>query len=147
LKKRTKTCFKCGKEKPVAEFNKGKKPGTFHSYCKVCSSAYGKKRYLKNKEKICSVNRIWKKQRRAELRGYILEYLKTHPCVDCGEDDVIVLTFDHVNGEKNFNISDAISHGKPWTEIKKEITKCVVRCANCHLKKTATQQGWWTTQI
>jgi len=30
-----------------------------------------------------------------------------------------------------------------WGTILKEINKCVVRCANCHLRKTAQEEGWF----
>jgi hypothetical protein len=82
-------------------------------------------------------------------RGYntfkIVEYLKSHPCVDCGESDICVLDFDHISN-KTYGISNLIRRGK-WSVILKEISKCVVRCANCHRKKTAIEQGWLKLQI
>lgn len=68
--------------------------------------------------------------------SFIVEYLKVHPCVDCGESDIIVLEFDHVRGEKKFNISSVFHNGISLEKIKREIKKCEVRCANCHRKVT-----------
>lgn len=65
----------------------------------------------------------------------IIEYLATHPCVDCGETDNIVLEFDHL-GDKVADLSSYASGGRTWARIEAEIEKCEVRCANCHRRKT-----------
>jgi hypothetical protein len=74
----------------------------------------------------------------------IFEYLRNHPCVDCGESDPVVLEFDHVDRErKESAISEMIRDQRPWEVISVEIEKCEVRCANCHRRRTAKQQGWY----
>ena len=78
-----------------------------------------------------------------DLRLYALEYLSTHPCVDCGESDPAVLDFDHVTGEKNNDVSVIIGRGSSIEALKREIDLCVVRCANCHRKKTARERGFF----
>ncbi|MEP6776667.1 MAG: hypothetical protein ABJA50_13820, partial [Chloroflexota bacterium] len=75
------------------------------------------------------------------------EYLLTHLCVDCGESDTIVLEFDHVTGEKKFNIADVTRSGRNWQSIMEEIQKCEVRCANCHRRATAKRGGNWNKHI
>ena len=60
----------------------------------------------------------------------------------CGEDDHVVLTFDHVRGEKSFTISDRL-HTMTWTGLSREIAKCDVVCANCHLRRTARRGGYY----
>ncbi len=73
-------------------------------------------------------------------RKFIYEYLQTHPCVDCGESDPIVLQLDH-QGDKTANVSDLVKVG--LTRIKQEIEKCEVRCSNCHAMKTAKERGYY----
>lgn len=59
------------------------------------------------------------------------EYLKEHPCHTCGESDPDCLVFHHINPkDKSFNIRV----NRKWSQIQKEIDKCVVLCANCHAK-------------
>lgn len=78
-------------------------------------------------------------------RSYLLEYWKSHPCVDCGETDVRCLTFDHRNPkEKKANISVLVSKGAGLKKLASEIAKCDVRCANCHAKKTAVERMYYT---
>jgi hypothetical protein len=69
-----------------------------------------------------------------------IKYLETHPCIDCGEDDPIVLEFDHVRGEKKFNIADVTRNAVGRRTLEKEIEKCEVRCANCHRRKTKRER-------
>lgn len=92
--------------------------------------------YLANKSDYIRRSREGKARHRAAVRDYIAAYLLTHPCVDCGEADPIVLEFDHRDrGQKAFNIGDA-QRGVSIAALKLEIAKCDVRCANCHRRKT-----------
>lgn len=76
------------------------------------------------------------RQRIHRIKETINKYLEEHPCTDCGETDIVVLEFDHVSGEKDQNISDAIRRGWSLARLFKEIEKCEVRCANCHRRVT-----------
>lgn len=75
-------------------------------------------------------------------RQYSKDYLSKHPCVDCGEDDIIVLEYDHVRGKKRSTLSRMIQNNCSLATVKKEIAKCDVRCANCHRRKTAKEWGY-----
>jgi hypothetical protein len=75
------------------------------------------------------------RMKREKMRSFIREYKATHPCVDCGEADPIVLEFDHREpSEKSFSLSDA--RRLSLSKIAAEIAKCDVRCANCHRRRT-----------
>jgi hypothetical protein len=82
---------------------------------------------------------VVKRKRLRERTLYLIEYFKGHPCVDCGEDDPVVLEFDHL-GEKLFDIGREI-HNRGWQSILDEIEKCEVVCANCHRRRTARRRG------
>jgi 5-methylcytosine-specific restriction endonuclease McrA len=56
--------------------------------------------------------------------------------VDCGEEDIVVLEFDHLR-DKQRNVSTLIGGGWEWTRILEEIERCEVVCANCHRRRTA----------
>ena len=71
---------------------------------------------------------------------YVQQYKLDHPCADCGENDPVVLEFDHVRGEKSFTIGQNVcSHSVE--EVQDEIAKCDVACANCHRRRTARRVG------
>jgi 5-methylcytosine-specific restriction endonuclease McrA len=84
-----------------------------------------------------------KQQKRKELRQAVYEYYLQHPCVDCGESDPIVLEFDHIR-DKKISISEAMQRRWSKKKVLDEIDKCEVRCANCHRRKTARDQGWYS---
>ena len=74
---------------------------------------------------------------------FVLKHLQTHPCVDCGETDLVCLDFDHVRGRKIDGISVMVAAGCSEETILKEIEKCEVRCSNCHRKKTAKERNFY----
>jgi hypothetical protein len=93
-------------------------------------------------------NRNWRslQHNQQQTRSYQMmhTYLSTHSCVDCGERDIRLLEFDHVQGHKMANISRLLTQGRNWSIIEAEIAKCEVRCANCHRIKTFERGGdWW----
>ena len=79
---------------------------------------------------------------RVQNRRRVAEYLRSHPCVDCGESDPIVLEFDHRDGVVKKAKVSLLLNSNGWATIKAEIEKCDVRCANCHRRRTARQFGW-----
>lgn len=95
-----------------------------------------RKDYLKNKERYYENSEKRRGVLKLKKRAYVNEYLLTHPCVDCGETDIIVLEFDHVRGEKYNNISNLVIQDRSFEKLKLEILKCDVRCANCHRRIT-----------
>lgn len=78
------------------------------------------------------------KQRANEVRKRGIKWLQEikalSGCIDCGLKDFRVLDFDHVTGEKKFNIGHELSFSKQ--KVINEINKCNVRCSNCHRIKT-----------
>lgn len=77
-----------------------------------------------------------------ENKKRLLSFLLRNPCVDCGEEDPVVLEFDHVDPDnKRAAISAMIQNSYSWETIVSEIEKCVVRCANCHRRRTTSQFG------
>lgn len=136
----SKRCPNCGETKPLDLFNKNKrKKSGYGSWCKRCIADARLKVYYSNPQK----HRENEKDRVLALKDKIVNYLSSHPCVDCGETDPIVLQFDHVRGSKEFNVSRMAHKGFSWGKIEEEIAKCEVRCANCHLRATAKRAGNW----
>ncbi len=74
----------------------------------------------------------------------VLAYLQGHPCVDCGNDDVRVLEFDHRDvTAKEAPVALLARDAYSAERIMREIRRCDVRCANCHRIRTHHQLGWW----
>ncbi|HEX2996304.1 MAG TPA: hypothetical protein VHP14_15870 [Anaerolineales bacterium] len=139
----TKVCVKCHQEKSLEEFPwKNKLRGKRQAICKRCMAARSHRWYLENKDAHIKNVRLNTIEYRNEASEYSWNYLVTHPCVDCGESDPVVLEFDHVRGKKVAAVSSMIRSGFQLERIKEEIEKCEVRCSNCHRRKTAKERGW-----
>lgn len=87
-----------------------------------------RKHYRKNKDYYKEKRRL----KQLENKKFILYYLSDKSCVDCGLTDIRVLEFDHITNDKVSNISTLVKNGNSIESILKELTKCEVRCCNCH---------------
>lgn len=136
-----KLCGRCKEEQSVSLFRKrtSSKDG-LASWCNPCFAAYERERWVNGDKVRKTAN---KERTRKANRDYLWAYLNSHPCVDCGESDPIVLEFDH-QGDKLYNIG--MMHLGSLQKIKDEIAKCEVRCANCHRRRTAFQFNSWRTK-
>ena len=138
-----KQCSRCRKSKPIEEFNwKYKDRRIRHSSCRDCTRKSTKSHYDNHKDRYKGRATDHTREKRKSHCAKIVEYLKIHPCVDCGENDPIVLQFDHVRGKKKDSVGRMASGAYAWSTIQTEIDKCEVRCANCHTRRTAKQCGW-----
>ena len=130
-------CTKCGEVKPLDAFPPVRRgEAKLQTWCRDCFASYGVEYYRKNHE--AQKARLLRNSaaRRADNRVRAIEYLRAHPCVDCGETDIVVLQFDHLR-DKKADVAALIISGATWAAIEREIAKCEIRCANCHRLETA----------
>lgn len=81
------------------------------------------------------MNRAYRIKKRARLTAI----KSIAGCTDCGTHDPDVLEWDHLpDYVKTFNISQAIGHSK--RDLAREMMKCEVVCANCHVKRTVRRR-------
>ena len=141
----TKTCFKCKRDLPVADFGKNARKSDGYEYmCIICKRAYNKANYEANREIAIVRSSIRNKKAKIAMYQRVWDYLLANPCVQCGEADPTVLEFDHIDQlTKEYSISAMLTRKMGWDRIEKEINKCRVLCANCHRRHTAKQLGWY----
>ncbi len=109
---------------------------------KEAAKAYARQHYLNNKKLYKARANESRPKQIKKNKQWLLDYLRSNPCVDCGEADVEILQFDHVEmiGSKAKRVYAYISS---INKLKAEVAKCEVRCANCHLRRTRKQLGWF----
>jgi hypothetical protein len=110
------------------------------NYCRPCRAAYHDEHYQKNRARYIANAAARRKSVLEERMQFVVAYLREHPCVDCGEDDVVVLEFDHLK-DKLFEITRGIRE-RNWDDVLAEMAKCEVVCANCHRRRTAQRGGY-----
>ena len=144
----TRICPRCNRELPTTAF--GQRPdrpqGSLRSYCSDCERSYKAEHYQENAALYKKRSHDNAPRYKQSKRLLMIEYLQNHPCVDCGEKDIVVLHMDHVAGNKRANIATMINNKTSWPTILKEISKCEVRCANCHQRRTALKAGYYKTR-
>jgi len=117
-----KKCTSCKEFKNESDFSKkSERKDGLQSSCKVCNSVASKQYYSKNKDKHKKTIKRNKKKYTEKTRKWVYQYYLDNHCVDCGEDNPIVLEFDHIKGSKINSISRMISNNFSLSNIKKEI--------------------------
>jgi 5-methylcytosine-specific restriction endonuclease McrA len=120
--KEFKVCTKCNIEKPIGLFYRVKKKTSYipHSYCIECSKKGFKERDNKKRMRI--------KTDAIGYKGGCCQICKYSKCISA-------LEFHHIDpSTKKFSISQLVMKDKSVTleEIKSELDKCALLCANCH---------------
>lgn len=111
----TKICSKCGKELPIDQFYwKDKKAGRRRSECRNCHNNYVKIKYKERKDNLIN------------LKG-------EQGCAKCGEKRGYLLDYHHLDpSQKEYTISRLTAGQCSAEKLEKELSKCIILCANCH---------------
>ena len=135
-----KRCRACGAVKSLGAFAfKNQARGTLQGHCRVCHAAFRRAHYLAHKADYVRRAAAQVTVRRDGNRRRLFEYLLAHPCVGCGAADPIFLEFDHQDPADKLDEVTALAKRRRWAVVAIEITKCDVRCVNCHRRRTAEQ--------
>jgi predicted HNH restriction endonuclease len=97
-------------------------------------TASRQKYYIKNKKEIIKKA----KERRMELRDYVIKLKESTPCKDCHKKfPFYVMDFDHRDPRKKILGIPQLVANCSKKKLLKEIKKCDIVCANCHRIRTA----------
>ncbi len=88
----------------------------------------------------------WRSPRHERNVRHVFAVLAASRCADCGEGDACVLDFDHV-GRKTSTVMRLARNEASLARLGAEIAQCVVRCANCHRRRTAVAAGHYRAVI
>ncbi len=139
--KKTKVCSQCKKRKKLSHFTKNKaKADGLATFCRECHAKYTRRHYAENKDYYCDKAKRNRDKYRATLAKFINEK-KNKPCVDCGKVfPPCAMDFDH-RRDKITEVSNMRRVGMSLDQVKAEIKKCDVVCANCHRIRTYKRLG------
>jgi hypothetical protein len=74
------------------------------------------------------------------LTAWLAELKSSLRCRDCGMEHPACLVFHHTDrATKEIAVADALRRGYAKKRILAEMAKCVVLCANCHIKLHARE--------
>ena len=137
----TRVCPRCNEARPDVDF-----PPRGRS-CLACRRAGVRRHYARNRKYYLDKARARQQRVVAETRDWLIAYLETHPCVDCGASDIRVLEFDHRDPTTKVTAVAVLARGGySLARVQAEVALCDVRCANCHRVRTHSQRGWWGAQ-
>lgn len=109
-------CLRC--EVPLAPADAKFTKAEYEGYCRRCRKRMATARCMRRQA--------------AENKVKIRKIKEAAGCQHCGIEDHRVLQFHHV-GKKELHIAQAMHRGVSWKKLEKEIERCIVLCANCHI--------------
>lgn len=130
-----KRCSRCGEVKRLEEFTTNtRRPDGKQTFCNPCQRAAVRAHFSARLDYYLEKAA---RQRAVMDRRYkeVIRALKNLPCSRCGHAyHPAAMHFDHVRGDKLFNIGEGPR--KTASQLRTEILKCDVLCANCHMDLT-----------
>lgn len=147
LKERSNGCLECGEKNPYClDFHHRKDEERLMSVSRMVPSGYGKDRIseeIENCDILCAnCHRIHhagplstnSRPRRYEHRSWILKFkAQSNGCCKCDMSNPHCLDFHHREGtQKSGTVSELVNYDLPKEDLKIEIEKCDILCANCH---------------
>lgn len=137
-----KQCSTCKRMLSLDDFdrNRAKKDGRQYA-CKECRVAANAAFYQRTKESLRKTREAAKNRVRDRNKRIVRAHLESNPCTDCGITDWRVLEFDHLS-DKTGSIANMMG-GHSEKNLRAEIDKCDVVCANCHRIRTYTRSSSW----
>lgn len=144
-------CHDCSTEKGIldrGQLPRGDRHGTLTMYkhckcdlCRAVMSAWNRNyirtaRKLRPRPPMTEAQRATMRKRRDTMEQWIRDLKETVSCSDCGRRfPHFVMDFDHVRGEKTEGVA-SLRRRMKWSQIRSEIEKCDIVCANCHRVRT-----------
>lgn len=119
-----KDCRRCGKKRQVKFFGKhSSNRDGLRDWCRACE------------KKVAVERQPYFRRYRAEKRVKLAAIKGERGCSRCPERDPVCLQFHHTDPAKKLYAIGRLYGGTwSWETILREIEKCIVLCANCHLK-------------
>jgi hypothetical protein len=145
-------CCKCNTDKDPEEFVwRNQSRNQRRTICKDCNRPYQKSKYQDRKQATGKGRKqsgvldpvAYRRARLDSILKLITNHLREHPCVQCGESDVLFLDFHHRDPkDKRCTVSQMRSNRFGLKTVMEEIAKCDVLCVKCHRLVTAVQGRW-----
>src|SRR6266404_3855157 len=61
------------------------------AYCKKCNNSYANSYNHRNPDKVKQHSKKSHSRRSVRQWGFVVAYLRAHPCMDCGETNIVLL--------------------------------------------------------
>lgn len=143
-----KRCFRCDISKPRSAFHRSVlRSDGLQVYCTACRAEIDHERYERR------VGRAVPRRRQlpsdGPSRAAWLRSLKDgRPCRDCGQTfPTEAMQWDHLPGFEKVGEISSDFWGRPRDDILRELRKCELVCANCHVIRTFRRNGWGAWSI
>ena len=139
---RAKICSHCKTEQPVINYwyNKSASDGLDH-YCKTCSSIRHQKWFINHP----NYSTAKRRENRHRSRLLVLSHYGG-VCSQCGEDKLIFLTVDHINGKKAWDHSRSLTGHRlyEWIITNDYPVGFRVLCFNCNCAIESHSTSRWS---
>src|SRR5947209_4154844 len=97
-RQREKYCRGCSRRLAVEDFStKDRLKGSTHSRCRGCCREAARRHYEINRSAYLERNRRNQPRLKRAAAQLVYEFLREHPCTGCGESDILLLEFNHLD--------------------------------------------------